>query len=49
MQENHQLDLEQKDAALALILNNLRNNDNRIQSIQYNNTRLQGEIPAKNL
>ena len=42
----HQLAIEEKDAALALLSDDLQDRDNRIQAIEYENIGLQGEIRA---
>ena len=47
MKEDHQQAIEEKDAALALITDDLQGCDNQIQAIQYQNVGLQGEIRAK--
>ena len=39
--------IEEKDAALALLSDDLQDRDNRIQAIEYENIGLQGEIRAK--
>ena len=43
IEEEHQLDIEEKDAALALINDDLQDRDNQIQVIQYENVALQAE------
>ena len=49
IKEDHQQAIEEKDAALALITDNLQGRDNQIQTIHYQNVGLQGEIRAENL
>ena len=43
----HQLAIEEKDAALALLSDDLQDHDARIQAIEYENIGLQGEVRAK--
>ena len=42
----HQLAIEEKDAALTLLSDDLQDRDNRIQAIEYKNIGPQGEIRA---
>ena len=41
MKEDHQQAIEEKDAALALLTNDLQDRDNQIQAMQYENVALQ--------
>ena len=41
MKEEHQQVIEEKDAALALLTDDLQDRDNQIQAIQYKNMALQ--------
>ena len=43
IQEKHQQAIEEKDAALALLTDDLKDHDNRIQAIQYENVPLQAQ------
>ena len=43
MNEDHQEAIEEKDAALALLTDNLQGRDNQIQAIQYENVVLQAQ------
>ena len=43
MQEEHQLAIEEKDAAHALLTNDLKGHGNQIQAIQYENVALQAQ------
>ena len=47
MKEDHQEAIGKKDAALALLDDDLQNQNNRIQALQYKKVGLQGEIKAK--
>ena len=43
IQEKHQQAIEEKDAALAFLTNDLQDRDNQIQAIQYENVSLQAQ------
>ena len=43
MKEDHQQAIEEKDAALALLTDDLQGWDNQIQAIQYENVALQAQ------
>ena len=43
IQEEHQQAIEEKDAALALLNDDLQDRDNKIQAIQYENVALQAQ------
>ena len=43
MQEKYRQAIEEKDAAIALLNDDLQNRDNQIQAIQYENVTLQAQ------
>ena len=43
IQEEHQQAIEEKDAALAMLTDDLQGRDNQIQSIKYENVALQSQ------
>ena len=43
MQEDHHLAIEEHEQAVALLNHDLREQDNRIQAIQYENVALQAQ------
>ena len=43
MQEKYRQTIEEKDAAIALLNDDLQNRDNQIQAIQYKNVTLQAQ------
>ena len=43
IQEEHQQAIEEKDAALAMLIDDLQGRDNQIQSIKYENVALQAQ------
>ena len=46
MQEKYRQAIEEKDAAIALLNDDLKNRDNQIQAIQYENVTLQAQRDA---
>ena len=43
MKEEHQQAIEEKDATVALLNDDLKNRDNHMQAIQYENVALQAQ------
>ena len=48
IQKKNRQAIDEKDAAIALLNDDLENRDNQMQAIQYEDVGLQGEIRAKN-